>query len=161
MSALALRSSGSWLDHVKGKSGSRLTAIGAEGGHALRQVGGGALAGALMGVVAGRTGSLDFKVSAKAPAVPVDLALAVAGIGLGIVFAEHAFSDDFRHAGTAGATIFAYRQVEKLVTAARLRPNAVAPTAAQDAARSTVRGEYEMGADVSNDAILSMAQSLT
>lgn len=152
MSALALRS-GSWLDHVKGQSGSRLTAIGAEGGHALRQVGGGALAGALMGVVAGRNGSLDYKASAKVPAIPVDLALSVVGIGLGIVFAEHQFSADFRHAGTAGATIFAYRQVERMVTAARLRPNPVANT--------TVRGESESDMGAENDPILAMAQSLT
>lgn len=143
-SALAVRSS-SWLDHLSSRShGGRLSAIGAQGGHALRQVGGGALAGALLGVVAGKKGTLDVKLNAKIPTVPVDLAMSVVGVGLGLMFAEHDYATDFRNAGTAGATVFAYRTVQRLV--------------ADSAKKAAVHGEdVPVGAD---DPILTAVQTL-
>jgi hypothetical protein len=98
-----------------------------------------------------RFGTLDVKVGAKQRAIPVDLGVAIAGVAASLLLDDSRFSKDFSNAGVAAATIYAFRTSERVLTNLRLRPNPVAMTGGQVAqqmgAKSTVHGDYEMGAD--------------
>jgi hypothetical protein len=82
----------------------------------VRQVGEGAITGAALGAAkALLKDGLDPKVGNVT--VPLDLAVGVAGVGTAMLMAGEEGSHDALNIGTAGATIFAFRQTEKLVAA--------------------------------------------
>ena len=151
---------GSWLQVFRG-SGSTPAHLARTGGspigHGLRTVSEGAVTGAALGVVASRLGTLDWKRNETAPVIPLDLGLAILGLAASLVPAaeENGVDSDFRNVGSAAATIYAFRQVERIATAARVRPNPVAMTGAQVAAQMTAHGEP------AKDPILAAAQFIS
>lgn len=155
---------GSWLQVFRGSGSGNPGYLAHRGGspigHGVRTVSESAVTGAALGVVASRLGTLDWKRSERAPAIPLDLGLAVLGFAASLVPAagDHGVDSDFRNVGAAAATIYAFRQVERIATAARLKPNPVAMTGGQVAAQM---GAANINGEPGSDPILTAAQFIT
>lgn len=99
-------------NRVRGSSAiSRAKVHALEAGAVIRQGSEAAFTGALLGVAEEKLGSLDYK------KVPIDGAVALAGLAGAVAFAHEPFAGDLRNAGSAAAAIFAHRQTVRYLKA--------------------------------------------
>lgn len=119
-----------WYDGAMSKHGgalSRAKIHAVESAHAVRQGGESIVTGAALGAIEqSLAGGLDYK------RIPIDGALAVAGLVGGVMLAHENVGADLRNVGAAGAAIFSYRKMGQAVAARR---------------NSVAHGESDVGVD--------------
>jgi hypothetical protein len=133
--------------------------------HVLRQGGESAGVGAMLGAlhVELPTG-LDVHMGASGPAVPVDGIVAAAGLVGSVLWADNAYADDLRNAGSAALTVLAFRKTHDFM-ASRAAAKGVTPgsvVAAQSAGSAPAQQAASAAAhgDMGLDPIVALAQKL-
>lgn len=112
-------------------------------GHAIRQGGESLLVGGLLGAAAVELkGGLDVDIQGKVK-IPIDGVVALAGIAGSVIMAGEEFAPDLRNAGSAAASILAFRKTAEYM-------------AKRKGGAAKINGEFEFGSE--EDPILAYAR---
>ena len=135
----------SWLERVGGGSGTAHQVHHAA--HTLRQLEVPLVGAALGAVHAELVNGLDFH------KVPIDAAVGVVGLILGIANAGGDLSHEFTNAGTAGLTVFAFRKTNAFLAAKK-------GDMSKRGVKARIRGDFEGDEDIGVDPVIEAASKL-